>query len=217
MNLTDILSTSAASSVLLLVAIFLLKNWYLSRLRNSIEYEYRVKQEKLTDELRRKTDIEISRVNAKLTREIELQRMKLGPYSESQFERYNRIWVNLNTLRHSMNKLWDEASGKNYQEFSQLLDSTSLELEESALLFEEKHYNSLINILNKFWDLQLGKKNLIDYRKLNSSPNPEEISAIIEGNRKYREDLLSQTQQVMAVMRRQLNGLVAYDELNMDK
>lgn len=209
-----IATTSGVTTVILGSMVFLLKQWFMTRLEESIKHEYDNKLLQLSDELHRKTDIEIEHVKAELMKEIELQRLRLGPYSEKQFEIYNSLWKDLNSLKYSMNRLWEGATKENFREFSELLDETTIRLENSALLFQEKHYNEMISIMNEFWNLQLGKKSLMVYRESHLQPNSKVIADMINDNRVQVNTLQDNIRHMMALMRGQISNWIDAERTN---
>ena len=202
-----VLSTSAATALLLSIVVFLFKTVISERIKRAVKHEYDTEIKKLDDELRRKTEIELSKLNNRLSMELELAKIKLGPYSESRFNIYNELWKSLCLLKYSMLELWDQASNSNLNSFSKQRFDTNLKLENSALVIEENHYIELMKILNEFASYELGKKVLIEYRK-QRVPSPEryQIQDMIKENREIKDRLLAILQSIRSSLRQQISG-----------
>lgn len=196
------------------VLIFMLacaaRNWFLARLKNSIKYEYERDLKRLDDELRKKTDTELARVNATLSMEVEMAKLRMGPYSEKQFVLYNELWISLCDLKHSMELLWDHASEENVRDFANKLAQASRKLEQSALLVEPNHYQELNEILNQFGDYRLGKQTLIEVSQDRVIGNPiqnSEIRQLVSRNGVTRQHLRKYLPQMMDCLRSQIAGI----------
>ena len=126
--------------------LFLARNLILTRLKNAVKHEYDVKLKEYESDLKILTETELAKLNSHLTMELEIAKLKIGPYSQKQFELYNQLWINLIDLKYSMLELWGQASEDKFTEFSRSLDETTIRLEKSALIIEEQHYRDLINI-----------------------------------------------------------------------
>lgn len=202
-----VLSTSAATAILLSIAVFVFKTVISEKIKRAVKHEYDAKIKKLDDDLRRKTEIELSKLNNRLSMELELAKIKFGPYSESQFGIYNELWKSLCNLKYSMLELWDEASKSNLNSFSKQLFDTNMKLENSALVIEENHYIELMKILNEFANYELGKKILIEYRKQRvPSPERHQIQKMINENSRIKNSLLEILQIIRSSLRRQISG-----------
>jgi hypothetical protein len=192
------------------IIVFLSKNWWLERLKNAVKHDYDKQLKAYEAKLKLTTDTELAKVNNRLSMELELTKLKLGPYSERQFTLYNELWISLCHLKQSMELLWVSASEENLTEFAQQLVETSDTLEKSALLVEQSHYDELKEILKTFGDYRLGKKTLIDLRKERIGRNiihDYEIRELIDGNRQTREHLRHYLPQMMGCLRSQIAGI----------
>lgn len=201
----QILSTSAVVSVLVAIVGFLSKSLILERLKRAVRHEYETKLKILENDLNRKTEIELSKLNNTLAMQIEIAKIKLGPYSEKQFAEYNELWASLCELKWSMLDLWNDASEQNLKKFSSQLFDTHVKLEKSALIFEENHFQQLMKCLNIFADYEMGKKTLIEYRNnRNSIPDVFEIQQMVNENRQEKKDLLSLLPNIRTTLRQQI-------------
>ena len=202
-----VLSTSAVTTIFLSIVAVIAKTAISERIKRAIKHEYETKLKLLDDDLRRKTEIELSKLNNRLSMEIELAKIKLGPYSERQFVIYNELWASLCELKWSMLELWSKASQSNLNKFSIQLFDAHVKLEKSALIFEESHYNELNNLLNIFVDYELGKKTLIEYRN-KRAPSPEafQIQQMIDENREVKIRLLALIPDIRNILRQQIGS-----------
>ena len=210
MTFTEWLTSSIGTGVLLSGIIFLSRNWILARLKNSIEYDYKKKLEKYKSDLKIETDKQLLELQSKANFEFETFKLKIGPYTEKQFERYNELWVKLTELRHTMEELWESATERTLNKFSKNLNDTFKILEKSALLIEPSHYNELSESLNFFARYQIGKRNLIHFRKQTGDRYvegiTEKINELIDSNEKHKSRLNQAMQNLMDNMRNQING-----------
>lgn len=207
--IADLLGTAGISTVLIVILAYLLRNWLIERLKNSIKYEYESNLKRLDDELRQKTDTELARVNAMLSMEVELAKLRMGPYSEKQFVLYNGLWRSLCDLKHSMERLWVHASEQSLRDFADKLAQASHKLEQSALLIEPHHYEELDEILNQFGDYRVGKQTLIGLRRDRTERTPIEnlaIRRLVDENGLTRQRLLRYLPRMMECLRSQIAG-----------
>lgn len=210
-----VLSSSVVTLLLISIGLFLFKKTISERLKNAIKYEYDTKLKKLDDELRRHTEIELSKLKNKYSMELELMKMKLGPYSEKQFDIYNDLWTSLCDLKYSMLVLWEGASDQNFKKFSSNLEKTTTKLEKSALVFDETDYIELMNILNKFANYEMGKKTLIEYRRSpNFTPYDSEIRDMISNNLAVKRQLLEYLPQIMNHLRNRISFKIPNNPTN---
>ena len=174
--------------------------------RRLIKHYLQVKQ--LEDDLRRKTEIELSKLNNQLSMEIELAKIKIGPYSERQFVIYNELWASLCELKWSMLELWSSASQQNLRKFSTQLFDAHVKFEKYALIFEENHYAEMMRCFNIFVDYEMGKKSLIEYRN-NRASNPEDfqIQQMVEENRDVKNQILALIPDIRNILRQQIGSI----------
>jgi len=209
-GILQILAPTAIVGGLISILVFLTKNWVVEKIKNAVKHDYEKQLKDYEAKLKLTTDTELAKVNNRLSMELELTKLKLGPYSERQFTLYNELWTSLCDLKQSMEILWVSASGENLTEFAQQLAETSDILEKSALLVEPGHYAELNEILNTFGAYRLGKETLIDLRKERIGRNPihdHEIRELIDGNRQTRESLREYLPQMMECLRSQIAGI----------
>lgn len=210
MELIELLISSIGSAALLTSAAWLSKSWIKARLENAIKHEYSLELENHKSELKEKTDKEILDLKNQANIEFEKYKVRIGPYSEKQFERYNELWVKMVELKTGMNELWDHAEGSALRKFSRDLRDLVNTLEKSALLVEPEHYEELMESMNVFANYQIGKQSLINLRKVSGDRYvqgvTEQISELIERNEGNRRRLLEALDRLMDAMRRQING-----------
>jgi hypothetical protein len=200
------------------LAVFLARNLILTRLKNAVKHEYDVKLKQFESDLNTRTEIELAKLNNHLTMELEIAKLKIGPYSEKQFELYNELWMNLIDLKYSMLELWGQASEDKFMEFSRKLDETTIKLEKSALIVEEQHYIELIGILNEFSRYQMGKRSLIDYKNEQpiASYDYHLVQEMIAQNKATKDRLLHYLPQMRNCLRNQISGCRAEQGVPID-
>lgn len=214
MNFSEWLASSAGTALLLSIIGWLARNWITTRLSNAVGHEYNTKLAKYTEELRADTEKQLAGLRAKADVEFEKFRVRIGPYSEKQFERYNELWVALVELRDVMDDLWISATETNLNRFSEKLNKLFKNLEKSALLVEAGHYQKIIASLDVLANYQIGKRTVIDLRKHTNdnyvSNVTEEINMLISENSTHRVALNAAMDELMADMRKHINGTTAH-------
>ncbi|HKI62015.1 MAG TPA: hypothetical protein VKA31_06955 [Mariprofundaceae bacterium] len=212
MDLINIGISSLGSAVLLAAVAWLARHLIKERLANAIKHEYSLKLESHKDELKKKTDKELLELKNQATLEFEKYKVRIGPYSEKQFERYNELWVKMVELKRGMNELWDHAEESALEKFSSDLRYLINTLEKSALLVEPGHYEELVDSMNVFARYEIGKKTLISLRKTTGDKYiegvTENISQLINENEENRLRLLAALESLMDSMRKQINGTI---------
>ena len=204
----QILTPTFIVSCLFAILVFSGRNWILVRLKNAVKYDYDIKLKQFESDLNMRTQIEMAKLNNRLTMELEIAKTKIGPYSEKQFDLYNELWTSLCDLKYAMLQLWDRASKDKFDEFSKKLEETTIRLEKSALVVEDRHYVELITILNEFAKYEMGKRTLIDYR--NQHPlapyDPQLTAQMISDNQTTKNRLLQYLPEMMNCLRNQISG-----------
>ncbi len=176
MNFLDIVFSAIGSAALIGAVAWLFKSWIKVRLENAIKHEYSVKLESHKDELKTKTDKLILELKNQADIEFEKYKVRIGPYSEKQFERYNELWVKMVELKHGMNELWEHAGQDALEGFSRDLRELVDSLEKSALLVEPEHYKELMDSMNVFAQYRFGKQTLIDLRRISDDGYVEGVT-----------------------------------------
>lgn len=120
---------------------------------------------------------------------FDLMKADLTRYSDSQFSHYNTLWASLCDLKKSAEDLWEIATAIKVEKFANQVKETKLQIEKSALLLEEDHYNKLIEAIEIFENFQFGKMRLIELR--GDSQKIEGLAALairdlIENNGQHR-------------------------------
>ena len=188
--------------------VFLSKNLIIERLKNSVKHEYDVKLTNIEHELNRKSDMELVNLNSRLSAELEILKLKYGPYSERQFAIYNELWQRLIYLKYSMLELWDNATEEALKHFTVELEKATKKLEMAGIIIEDTHYTELMAILNDFAKYEIGKRSLIDYRR-HAEPGLrgyEDIRKMIDDNQIIKGRLLDYLPRIKASLQRQIKG-----------
>jgi hypothetical protein len=206
-KVSEIIISSGVSTGLLVALGFILKNWFLERLKGAIKQEYAKDLEDHKNNLRRETDLELTKLRGNVEVEVKKAELKFSLYSQKQFELYNDLWLRLCELRTSMNELWQEASNENLWDFQGKLLKAFDVLEQKAILIEEQHYDELHMILKSFANYHMGKKTLIDARREKEGMiDSHTIEQLINHNMELRGRLLSYLGQMKNCLRSQICG-----------
>ncbi len=208
-KILEIIVSSGVSTGLLVVLGFILRNWFLERLKGSIKQEYAKDLEDHKDNLRKETDTELTRLSGNVSVEVEKAKLKMSFYSEKQFDLYNELWLSLCKLKNTMNELWAHVDDENLRVFQKQLLVTDDLLEQKSILIEPDHYDKLRKILNQFGSYRLGKKTLIDLREEQGEIrnfDTEDIRSQIHENGQHRQELLDYLPQMRDCLRSQICG-----------
>lgn len=202
------MTSSVVSTFLIAILAFFSRNLILERLKNAVKHDYDKKLKAYENKLDTHTQIKLAQLTNKLSTELEIVKIKTGPYSERQFNLYNELWISLCELKHAMLLLWDQASEDKFDNFSKKLEETFTKLQKSALVVEEMHYIELVNLLNEFAKYEMGKRELIDYRREQpiAPYNRKQVKMLIADNRATKSKPLEYLPQMMNCLRCQING-----------
>ncbi len=172
-----------------------LGNHWAKELMQKKEYDYKANLESLKKEY----ELEFEQIKSKYFR-----------YSEKQFVLYNDLWRSLMKLKISGDALYADASLENLQIFAAQLSETNDAILESALLIEDEHYSTLLDLLNKFSKYKLGKERLIDLRDKKIDPPDletllgEQVQILF--NKKNRDAYAILLEEIRAVFKRQIRN-----------
>jgi hypothetical protein len=116
---------------------------------------------------------ELEDLKNQYTREIEEYRTKASllisqfeRFSSQQFSLYNQLWVALIGLKFAGDSLWEDASKENLYRYAEQIRTTHKAVQEGAIFLEECHYQRLTSILEVFRHYEVGKKRLVEIRRL---------------------------------------------------
>lgn len=124
--------------------------------------------------------------------EIGFEERRNELYDEGRFEAYSDVWRSLQKLRLAGDDLWDSATEENLIVFTNALRQTTGRVREGEVFFEEADRQSLLNVLGKFGNYEMGKEYLIDISSSESIHQyPErdleaEIKQQIQDNQRYK-------------------------------
>ncbi len=204
------LSTVLSSSALLTAIGFLSRNWFIARITKSIQHEYDKDMETYKDNLRKHTESELVTLQGKVDVEVEKAKLKLSFYSESQFKKYNDLWLILCELKKAMFKLWTtSATEDEFLNFREKLFSASDVIEQNSLLIEPEHYDQFQRILGEFDRYQFGKQALRELQQENNNRIPanlEEIQKWTISTSTTKNELLKYISEMRDCLRNQIHG-----------
>ena len=99
------------------------------------------------------------------TNQLEILKHTSIRFSDKQFEHYSLLWSSLSELKFLSDDLWVIANSVNLDKFSKQLTLTKKEIEKSSLFIKQEDYEELIKLIKTFSNYQIGKKDLIEYRR----------------------------------------------------
>ncbi|WP_059053644.1 hypothetical protein [Paenibacillus senegalimassiliensis] len=192
-----VLSVGGAGAIIIAISSWLGRIWA-THIQEKDRKNYQAELEKLKASY-------INDLEAK-KRDYEKDKILFARYTEHQFKLYNDLYRSLYDLKIVADKLWEKAMEANLQDFSKQLSETTIILEKSILLIEDKHYERLSELLDKFSSYKIGKEKLIDLRNHSTySPRDEKtIRDTIEINNKYREEYSNIIKQIGILFKRQI-------------
>lgn len=203
----DILGSATVATALIGGVVYLSREWLTARLVRSISHEYDKDLKRLESDLRKQTDTELAKLNANLSKELELARLKLGPYSTRQFAAYNDLWLILLKLKESMRKLYGFGNEEGLRSFAEQLIQASELLDANALLIAPKEYNELKEILDEFLYFRMDKETLLQLFKDKQTGNPvskEEFDRLLGQTQNTRGKLEHKIDDLRHIMRKQI-------------
>ncbi|WP_017689853.1 hypothetical protein, partial [Paenibacillus sp. PAMC 26794] len=194
---TAVFSVGGAGAIILGVSNWLGKIWA-TRIQEKDRKNYQEDLEKL----------KASYLNDLEAKKAELEKSKIlfARYSEHQFKLYNDLYRSLYELKIVADRLWERAGRATLQDFSKQLSKTKETLEKSMLLIEDRHYERLSELLDKFSEYKIGKEKLIDLRNRPTSNfrDEEAIRDVIRNNSKYKEEYSDLIKQIGILFKRQI-------------
>lgn len=146
---------------------------------------------------------------AKTNFELEKAQRRHQLYSQSQFELYNSLWMQLVYTRRLADDLWQDANPQRLPSFADQIGQTKHVIEMNMLLIEEEHYNQLVKLMDEFESFKVGKQSLIELRKSSVDDILANISDVtqmiaVNGESKKRYDEL--VSQIGNSFRKQIHG-----------
>lgn len=198
-----IFSVSGTGTIIIAIS-----KWFGDRLATKLLEQDRAKYQRELEEIKRKyqEELEIKK------NELEKSKSLFLRYSEHQFNLYNELWKSLCDLKHIGEELWERADPQLLKKFSKQLRETKLTVEKSALLIENNHYKSLIDILDKFGSFEIGKFTLITLRNRTAHEMDEhgvrdyEIRRVIDDNWQTKQEFIELTEKLSGAFKNQIKG-----------
>lgn len=126
-------------------------------------------------------------------------------YSDKQFELYSILWSSLHDLKVLADDLWVQANPRRLERFATQLRKTKTEIEKASLFIEDTHYARLVDTLKQFGEYQIGKKDLIEYRR-QADYDDYHVNAMIAQNGQLKNDYETLISDVKTDLKCQLKG-----------
>ena len=102
-------------------------------------------------------------------------------YTDKQFKHYSKLWASLYDLKLLADDLWQQADSLRLERFSKQLKISKTDIERASLFIEEEHYKELTKLIKHFSEYQVGKLDLINYRR-DEYYDDYQITQMIENN-----------------------------------
>ena len=106
-------------------------------------------------------------------------------FTDQQFDTYKAVWLALNRLRKAGDALWHNANKANLTAYASSLRETVELVDANGIFFHPRDYSQLRELLRTFANYRIGKKRLIEMRRVRrrvSEHYIEDIKAQIESN-----------------------------------
>lgn len=146
---------------------------------------------------------------AKTNHELEKAERRYYLYSQSQFELYNSLWMQLVNTRRMADELWKDADPQRLPSFADQISQTKYVIEMNMLLIEQDHYNQLIKLMEEFESFKVGKQTVIELRKSSVDDilaNIQDVSRMISVNRECKERYDELVSRIGDSFRKQIHG-----------
>jgi len=149
---------------------------------------------------------ELEKIKTKLNNESQKQNLMFSMYFEGQFKLYNDLWISLSELQSAVDALWAEASPRNLKSFVSIIKKAKKQIRHSALLIEPRHYDDIMDAIEKLEDYHAGKEQLIFARGDLSYIDDLEVDRIINENCHIKDRITHFVNTMLANMRSQIGG-----------
>lgn len=126
-------------------------------------------------------------------------------YSDKQFEHYSKLWASLYDLKILADELWQQATSTRLEKFSKQLKLTKTEIEKASLFIEKTHYKELTDTIRHFSEYQIGKSDLINYRRANFYDD-DQVKKMIADNEIKKSEFEALILGVRADLKKQIGG-----------
>lgn len=160
------------------------------------------------DKLQNEHNIQLEKIKTQLDQE----KSQFLRYSEKQFDLYNSLWLVLNRTRELADSLWERAERSKLPGFAEQIRQTRRAVTDNMLLIEDKHYQDLEKLLNKFEQFNFGKQKLIEMRT-DDIRNPviisvteNEVKSAIQANKKVKDNYTTLIMKIGNSFRKQIRG-----------
>lgn len=196
---TTFLAVGGAGGIILGISSWLGKLWAIR-----IQEKDRQKYQKELEELKANYINDLEEKKA----ELEKNKILFNRYTENQFALYTDLYGSLYDLKIVADRLWERAEYNALKEFSEQLNKTIITLEKSVLLIEDKHYEQLSELFDRFANYRIGKTELINLRNKpgnNFIVHNEDIRQVIRNNSIYKEEYTSLIKEIGVLFKKQIS------------
>lgn len=200
MEFYEILSSAGIGSLATIAFLWIVRNWIREHLIYSVRYQYEASLRKLEDALKRKTDEFLIHLEGQLHKDIELAKLRLGPYSTQQYAAYSALWLDLIDLNSALNDLSKKAAKEQFAHFDAQLGEFRTNIRKTALLIESRHYHALNDIIKDCIAVQTGRE--MTQALYSEGSTDESLS------RRQLVNEAAQTTEIMKVLQSKINDLL---------
>ena len=164
---------------------------------------------KILEEDKNKYKTALEQLKSQYQLDVEKNKSVFLRYSDSQFNLYNTVWVALCDLEKSADQLWAAATRAYVKDFAKSLSEAKHEVRKGALIIEDEHYQSLLELFGEFEGFQFGKSKLLQLRRERErldNLDEYEIRSVIDNNGEIRDRFKIILDEVKAKFSSQLKG-----------
>ena len=128
-------------------------------------------------------------------------------FRETQLPIYLEVWNSLYDLKLAADRLWKTADIDYLQRFVEQLKNTELKINRNILLIEEKNKIELLELIQTFWDFEIGKKRLIRQKEsVADGVTNQMIKDTIQRNRQTKNEYERLIEEIEQSLREQLRA-----------
>jgi hypothetical protein len=199
------LPTIGSTGILLAIG-YLLRNWFITRVTKSIQHEYDKDLENHKEQLRKKTESELTKLNGRVEVEVEKAKLKFNLYSQKQFDLYNDLWIKLDELKKAMFYLKIQKNEEALLDFRNKLMKARDVLDQQGILIEPDHYEELHQIFNKLVDYETGQEILMQGHTKNI--DDKHVTELIQNIMQNEAELEDKINRMKNYLRNQISGRI---------
>ncbi len=167
----------------------------------------KIQSAKIIESFKSSQAAELAALNSKL----DIKKAATIRNSDAQFELYSEVWNHLQDVKSIADRLWQDASRKNLEDFVSVLSNAWVSINRGRLILNADHYLRLKDIFEQFENYEVGKARLIELRRKDAMDevygNVSEMSVgeQIRENRQSKEAFESLLDEILSEFKNQLS------------